>query len=203
MHLAVVRGPNGVFRFVTRMNEVPELAASAKIFEGPVFSVRVDQIRYDDGKLHRMDIVEHRGSYAIVATTSEDRIVLVRQYRHPAQRLLWEIPAGVAQDHETADQGAARELREETGYIANSMRALGSMFVTPGFCTEQLHFFHATDLTPGEQHLDPDERITVASYTIDEAQSLLHTGQISDVKTVLALLWMNGSRGQLVNHNGR
>jgi ADP-ribose pyrophosphatase len=117
--------------------------------------------------------------------------------------MLWEIPAGVSEPGETAADGALRELREETGYRASTMRPLGSMFVTPGYCTERLEFFHADGLSSGDQQLDEDERIAVASFTIGEAERLVETGQIADVKTVVALLWMRGSRGELVPRNGR
>ena len=185
------------------MDEIPEVASSEVAFDGAVFRVRVDRVRYGDGRTQRIDVVEHRGSYAVVATTDEDRIVLVRQYRHPARRALWEIPAGMAEPNESLVDGALRELREETGYRANDIRALGAMFVTPGFCTEELHFFHASGLRAGAQELDSDERIAVASFALEEAQRLLDDGQIADAKTVIALLWMHGSRGQLVNHYSR
>ena len=185
------------------MDETPHVVSSENAFEGAVFRVRVDRVRYGDGRTHRVDVVEHGGSYAIVATTDDDRIVLVRQYRHAARRSLWEIPAGMAEPDESLSEGAKRELREETGYRANDIRALGAMFVTPGFCTERLHFFHASGLIAGAQELDSDERIAVASFALDEAQRLLDGGQIADAKTVIALLWMHGSRGQLVNHYSR
>ncbi len=180
------------------MSEIPEVLSSRTIYRGPVFSVRTDEVRYPDGKTHGLDIVEHPGSYAIVATTADDRIVLVRQYRHAAGRELWEIPAGTAEPNEERAAGALRELREETGFSAASIRPLGSMLMTPGFCTEALHFFHATGLSAGEQQLDEDERITVASCTLEEAQSLADTGQIADAKTLIALLWMRGSRSEIV-----
>lgn len=185
------------------MEEIPQVVSSEDAFDGAVFRVRVDRVRYGDGRTQRIDVVEHRGSYAVVATTDDDRIVLVRQYRHPARRALWEIPAGMAEPNESLVDGALRELREETGYRANEIRALGAMFVTPGFCTEELHFFYASGLLAGAQELDSDERIAVASFPLEEAQRLLDDGQIADAKTVIALLWMHGSRGQLVNHYSR
>ncbi|HEV7178548.1 MAG TPA: NUDIX hydrolase [Candidatus Baltobacteraceae bacterium] len=185
------------------MDDIPETISSRAIFDGRVFRVRSDDLRYADGHTQCVEIVEHRGSYAIVATSAPDSLVLVRQYRHAAEAMLWEIPAGVSEPGETAADGALRELREETGYRASTMRPLGSMFVTPGYCTERLEFFHADGLSSGDQQLDEDERIAVASFTIGEAERLVETGQIADVKTVVALLWMRGSRGELVPRNGR
>ncbi len=184
------------------MTELPEVVSSRVVYKGPVFDVRTDEIRYRDGKTHAVDIVDHRGSYAIIATTNDDRLVLVQQYRHAAGRVLWEIPAGRSEE-EDARAGALRELQEETGYRASSIRPLGSMFMTPGFCNEVLHFFHASGLTEGAQELDEDERITVASFTLEEAQSLAETGQIADAKTLISLMWLRGPRSELVPRTGR
>lgn len=185
------------------MTEIPEVLSSRTVYKGPVFDVRTDEIRYRDGKTNAIDIVDHRGSYAIIATTDEERIVLVQQYRHAAQRVLWEIPAGRSEEREDVRTGALRELQEETGYRAASIRPLGSMLMTPGFCNEVLHFFHAAGLEAGPQQLDPDERITVASFTLEEAQSLVETGQIGDAKTLISLMWLRGPRGELVPGTSR
>jgi ADP-ribose pyrophosphatase len=139
----------------------------------------------------------------ILATPAPDELVLVRQYRHPAKRMLWELPAGTAEPGEDPAAGAARELAEETGYVAGRMRSLGSLFMTPGFCDEVMHFFHAQDLTPGPQSLDEDERIEVATMTREAAWRLVAGGEIADVKTVLALLWMPSGQGEIGSAFGR
>ncbi len=179
------------------MDERPELLASQRAFEGRVFSVRVEEIGYADGARHRVDVVEHGPSVAIVATTKEGGLVLVRQYRHAVQAALWELPAGAAHRGEDPVEGAARELREETGYRAGRLRRIGSLYATPGFCDEAMHFVHATELEPGEQALDEDERIEIGIFTLDAAWRLVAEGRVADMKTVLALYWMEGSRGEL------
>jgi ADP-ribose pyrophosphatase len=179
------------------MEEVPEIIDSKTVFEGRVFRVRTDQIRYDDGVVHRLDVVEHRGSFGIIALPSPNEIVLVRQYRHPIARSLWEIPAGTAELGEDPLHGAARELQEETGYRAGRVQAIGTMYMTPGFCNEIMHFFVAEELVAGEQSLDDDERIEVASFTLDGAEALVKAQEIADAKTLIALLWMRSGRGQL------
>ncbi len=178
------------------MEELPALLASRRIFEGRVFNVRSDQIRYADGSDHRVDVVEHSASLAIVATPAPNELVLVRQYRHAAGSLLWEVPAGMAEPGEAPIAGARRELREETGYTAGRIRPIGSVWTTPGFCSEVMHFFHADELTAGEPAFDDDERIEVASFTCEAARRLVAEGT-ADAKTALALLWLQGGEDKI------
>ena len=175
------------------MNDTPEVISSTWRFNGRVFNVRTDEVRFKDGATHAIDIVEHRGSYGIIAQPSKHELVLVKQYRHAVGRELWEIPAGTAEPGEEPAEGALRELREETGYAAGAIRSLGTLYTTPGFCTEPMHFFHATKLTAGKQALDDDERICVASFTLDEARTLARTGELADAKTLLSLLWISAN----------
>lgn len=184
------------------MEELPRVVDSQRLFEGRVFGVRTDRIRYADGAEHRVDVVEHGVSLAIVATPSRDEVVLVRQYRHPAGAMLWEIPAGTAESGETPVGGARRELREETGFMAGRMVPIGSFWMTPGFCSELMHFFHAEDLTAGEPAFDDDERIEVGVFTIRAAWRLAASGN-ADVKTVLALLWLQGGEDKIGSEFGR
>jgi ADP-ribose pyrophosphatase len=171
------------------MNEPPQVLASRRLFQGRVFSVRADEVRYSDGSRHRIDVVEHRASLAIVATPSRGEVVLVRQYRHPARSYLWEIPAGTAEPGEASIEGAKRELREETGYLAGAIAPIGSVWMTPGFCSEVMHFFHASELTAGDPAFDPDERIEIARFTHRAAWRLVAEGT-ADAKTMLALHWL-------------
>jgi ADP-ribose pyrophosphatase len=174
---------------VRPMESTPTTVASQRCFEGCVFNVRVDTVRYDDGAEHRIDVVEHTLSLAIVATPSPNEIVLARQYRHPAGAVLWEIPAGTVEPDEAAIEGALRELREETGYVAGRIRPIGSIWTTPGFCSEKMQFFHADRLTAGAPSLDDDERIDVEIFSVEAAWRLVAEGT-ADAKTVLALFWM-------------
>ncbi len=185
------------------MDDRPQVESSQRVFEGPVFSVRVDRLRYPDGSQHRCDVIEHPGSFAIIAMPSRGSLVLVRQYRHAASATLWELPAGCAEPGEVPETGAARELREETGLRAERLTSIGMLFATPGFCTETMNFFVADGLTQGEQMLDEDERIEVEAFTLDAAWRLVASREIGDMKTVLALLWMESKRGEVGGHFGR
>jgi ADP-ribose pyrophosphatase len=163
------------------MSERPVIVSSETVFSGKVFEVRVDHVRRDGGE-YRQDVVVHRASFAIIAEPAPGRLILVRQYRHPAARELWEIPA------------ARRELREETGFEAGSLERLWSVYPTPGFCDELLHIFYARELRPGSQSLDEDEAIEVRDFSLKEAFELQASGQIADMKTLLTLVWLQ-SRG--------
>jgi ADP-ribose pyrophosphatase len=195
-HVSMLRGAGKPFRQERRMNEPPSVMRSSRPFEGRVFTVRSDEIRYADGSEHRVDVVEHGASLAIVATPAPNEIVLVRQYRHPAGSLLWELPAGMAEPGETPLDGARRELLEETGYRAGRIRSIGSVWTTPGFCSEVMHFFHADELVAGEPAFDDDERIEVATFTWEAARRLVAEGT-GDAKTVLALFWLQGGRDKI------
>jgi ADP-ribose pyrophosphatase len=173
------------------MDSTPQVISSTTRFTGRVFRVRSDEVRYPDGATHAVDVVEHGDSAAIIAVTDTNEIVLVRQYRHPLRREVWEIPAGRAEPGEDAASCAARELTEETGFTASSLRSLGGVAMTPGFCDEVIHFFHATGLQAGKQSLDPDERISVQSYSLEQAKRLVETRQIMDAKTVIAVFWLS------------
>jgi ADP-ribose pyrophosphatase len=176
------------------MEETPELISSERVFHGRVFDVRTDRVRYADGAEHSLDVVEHPGSFTVLALPSAGEVVLVRQYRHAVAKALWELPAGTAHRGEDPAAGAARELREETGYTARRLQLLGSLYATPGFCTEIMHFFVAEELQAGEQMLDDDERIEVATFTRDAAWRLVAERQIADMKTVLALAWTESNQ---------
>lgn len=181
----------------SRMEELPKTLSSELTFEGLVFRVHIDSVRFPDRSVHRFDVLEHRGSVGVAATLADERVLLVRQYRQPFRSMLWEIPAGRTEPNEDPGTAAARELREETGYRCARLHPLGTFAVSPGYCTERMHLFHADALTPGEQSLDADERITVFAFTLDEAEKLMLAGEIVDMKTALALSWLRGPRHQL------
>jgi ADP-ribose pyrophosphatase len=166
----------------------PEIVTSSPIFSGRVFSVRQEVVRFPDGREATLDLIAHPGSFGIVAFTSENEIVLVRQYRHAVGEWLWEIPAGTAEPGEAALDGARRELAEETGYRCERIRELGhSFYVTPGYSNERLSLFLAEGLTPGEQSLDEDERIEVRIFRITDIKAMIASGEIHDVKTMVAV----------------
>lgn len=167
----------------------PKVIATREIFDGKIFRVRLDTVE-QDGKRLDMELVVHPGSLAIAALPADDTLVLVRQYRHAAGRSLWEIPAGTAEPGEPHDAGARRELREETGCLADSWELLGSLYPTPGFCTERVAMYVARGLHIGPAEPQEDERIEVRHVSFRDAWRMQASGEIVDMKTMVALLWL-------------
>jgi ADP-ribose pyrophosphatase len=163
---------------------------SEELYKGRVFRLRVDTVE-TDGSVRKLDIVEHPGSFAIAPVKEDGRLILIRQYRHAANQALWEIPAGTAEPNEDCADGALRELREETGCTADRLELIAAVYPTPGYSTELVHIYAAYGLHAGEQQLEEDEDIEVREVTVDEAWAMQASGEIRDMKTLLALLWLS------------
>lgn len=160
----------------------------ATIYEGRVVRLYVDDVRMPDGKTARREIVRHPGAVAIVPFDKDGNIVLVRQYRYAAGRALLEIPAGTLDAAELPDVCAIRELQEETGYRPGKLERIGGIFVAPGYTTEYIHLYIATDLTESRLDMDDDERIEVIRLPMSEVVARIRSGEIADGKTISAVL---------------
>ncbi len=164
--------------------------ASKRIWEGRIVNLRVDEIEGVRGGANRtIEVVEHPGGVAVIARPSRREIVLVRQYRHAIGEELWEVPAGKIDRGEPPLETAQRELVEETGYRAERLRFLWSMYSSPGFCSERIHFFAAEGLTPGEAQPEADEQFEIRAWSIEEAWRLVEADKLRDAKTQIALAW--------------
>lgn len=167
----------------------PETRVSSRpVFDGRIIKVRVDTVRLPDGRQALREVVDHRPAVVLVPVDEAGNVLLVRQFRYAVGGELLEAPAGVVEDQETPEECAQRELREETGYRAGSIRRLGGFWTGPGFCNEFIHAFLATGLTPGSLAADPDENITVERVPLATVRELIHDGSIQDAKTIAALL---------------
>lgn len=169
------------------MPDTPEFIDSKKIFEGRVFSVTVDTVREGDTTYTR-EVVHHPGSAVILPAFDDGTIALVRQYRHPAVKYLLELPAGTLNDRERPEDGAARELEEELGFVAGKLEKLSEFFVSPGFCEEKMWLYLATELTETQQRLEDDELIEVVRVPIQRALQMITDGEIEDAKTIIGLM---------------
>ncbi len=171
--------------------------ASRVIHTGRYLTVRVDTIRDADGGEHTRDIVDHPGAVAILALDGGD-VLMVHQYRTPTGLVLREIPAGTLErfaDRTVEDPAIAgpRELGEETGYSAATWRLLGSFYTAPGFASEYMHLYLATDLSPIDGYTGPDvdERLSLERVPWREAVELAISGGLQDAKSIVALLWLD------------
>jgi ADP-ribose pyrophosphatase len=169
--------------------------ASERIYEGRLINLRVDQVRTSTGVESVREIVEHPGAVAVIALDEAGQVLLVKQYRHAVRAVTLEIPAGTLEPDEDPLVAAQRELREETGYRAGKLDRLGGIYTAPGFSTEYIHFYLATQLTADRLSMDEDEVIDVSRSPLAAAVDLIQTGKIDDGKTVggllLALAWFD------------
>jgi ADP-ribose pyrophosphatase len=170
----------------------PELKQSEVIYQGRVFTVTVDKVAYPDGRLVSMECVRHRGSVVLLPMSAPGRILLVRQYRYLVDRWLWELPAGTLEPGEALDAAALRECHEEVGKIAGRAQKMLSLFPSPGFCNEEMHFFLLTALRERRAeepaaHQDPDEILNVKEFALDEIRAMVKAGEIADMKTVVGM----------------
>jgi ADP-ribose pyrophosphatase len=162
--------------------------SSTLLLTTPIFTVTLDQALDPDGFEIKRAIVQHPGSAVVMPVDPQKRILLVRQYRLPAGRYMWELPAGKIDPGETALQAARRELREETGCKAQRFEKLAEFYPSPGFLAEKMTIYLATGLSQGPQTPMEDERIETHWFTAKEVETLIVAGKIQDAKTNIGFL---------------
>lgn len=167
--------------------EQPQIVASEEIFRGRVFDVTVDTVREGD-TTYKREVVHHPGSAVIIPAFPDGSVALVRQYRHPAVRYLLEAPAGTLNRGERPEEGAARELEEELGFVAGKLEKLSEFFVSPGFCEEKMWLYLATEMTPTSQRLEDDELLDIVRLPLRQALEMITDGEIEDAKTIIGLM---------------
>ena len=165
-----------------------KLLSSKEKFRCSLFTVTEDIAEASDGFQIKRAIVHHAGSAVILAVDEKKRILLVRQYRLPASKSLWELPAGKIDAGETALQAAKRELREETGYAAKTWTKLASYWASPGFLEEKMTIYLATDLKAGTATPMEDERIEARWFGSKEMDESIRTVKLDDGKTLIGYL---------------
>lgn len=168
--------------------------SSEKVFEGRIIKVKVDKVEMPDGSTSTRELVEHPGGVGIVAVTDNDEIILVKQYRKPLDKVIYEIPAGKLDPGEHHRTCGIRELEEETGLSANVFEYMGFIYPSPGFTDEVTHVYLAKELTQGETHPDDDEFLDVEKVPFESALKMVIDGEINDAKSVFGILKYNMMR---------
>jgi len=164
-----------------------KLISSTELIHTPIFSVTSDRALDPDGFEIKRAIVQHGGS-AVMMPIDKRRVLLVRQFRLPARRYLWELPAGRVDEGETPLQAAKRELVEEAGLRAKKWAKLAEFFPSPGFLAEKMTIYTARELTQGDSKPMEDERIETKWHAADEIDKMIRTGKIIDAKTMIGFL---------------
>ena len=156
-------------------------------YQGRAFDVERLTIRLPDGKVRVYDLVQHNPSITVIPVTDDGRILFVRQYRMGAEASLLELPAGVLEKDEDPQEGARRELREETGMDAGELKLLGKAYLAPGYSSELMYFYLGRQLSPAPLEQDEDEFLHLESLSIEDSLSMARRGEFYDSKTLAAL----------------
>jgi ADP-ribose pyrophosphatase len=172
----------------------PEVLSNETIYKGRVFDISVAEIRENE-MTYKREIINHHGSAVIIPVFADNTIALVKQYRHAVQEYLLEIPAGTLSVGESPEIGAARELEEEIGVTAKNIEFLSEFYVSPGFLTEKMNLFLATELTETAQNLDEDEFLSVERISFTEAFEKIRSNEIRDAKTIIGLILAGAKLG--------
>lgn len=171
------------------MNLNETTLSTVRHFEGRILNLRVDTVRLPNENTATREVIEHNGGVCIAALTDKRELLFVRQYRHPYGKVLLELPAGKLDSKEEDRLSAAiRELREETGAVAQNVQFLGELYPAPGYCDEILTLYLATGLSFGDTDPDEDEFLQIERIELDKAVNMVLNGEIPDGKTQALVL---------------
>jgi len=165
-----------------------DVQKATNLYRGRIFDVFVEKVALPNGVVTDREVVRHPGAAAMVPFLSDGEVVLIKQYRHAVDRVLWEIPAGTLEKGESPLDCAGRELVEEIGYEASAFEKLTELLPAPGYTDECIHIFVATGLRPAQQNLDDDEVLEIQPTSFDRAIEMIADGAIQDAKTIVGLM---------------
>jgi ADP-ribose pyrophosphatase len=175
------------------------LVSTERLCSGRIVNLDRDTVRFPDGSLGQLEMLRHPGASAVVPflddpSSTDPRIVLIRQFRHAADGFIWEVPAGRLDSGEPPETCANRELEEEAGMRAATLEHLTTIYTTPGFTDERIHLFMASDLTSVAYRREADEFMEVQERRWSEVMEMIRSGEIKDGKTLIALLFVQSFR---------
>ena len=162
--------------------------ATQQIYQGRAVSIRVDTVEKASGTKTTREVVEHSDCVAVVALDEQGNVLLVRQFRHAVDKFLLEIPAGGIDPGEEPIDSVRRELQEEIGFFPRKIDKVGGFYATPGYGTEYLHCFLATDLVSARLVAEDTDDIELVRVPTHEIPRLITSGEICDAKSIAALL---------------
>ena len=165
-----------------------ETLSSRLVYQGRVVRLRVDTVRMPGGRETTREIVERDDCVAVVALDADGKLLLVRQFRKAVGKELLEIPAGGIDPGESPEEAVKREMREETGYLPRKVEPLGGFYSAPGYATEYLYLYLATDLIPSQLFAEDTEGISLVRVAPEEVPELISSGGICDAKSIAGLL---------------
>jgi ADP-ribose pyrophosphatase len=165
-----------------------ETLSSRLVYQGRVVRLRVDAVRMPGGRETTREIVERDDCVAVVALDADGKLLLVRQFRKAVGKELLEIPAGGIDPGETPEEAVSREMQEETGYLPRKVEPLGGFYSAPGYATEYLYLYLATDLIPSQLFAEDTEGISLVRVAPEEIPELISSGGICDAKSIAGLL---------------
>jgi len=162
--------------------------SSEQIYDGRALKLRVETVETSSGRTTTREIVEHSDCVAVVALDGKDNVILVKQFRKAAGKTLLEIPAGCIDPDEQPIECVKRELQEEIGFIPRKIDRLGGFFSAPGYCTEYLYLYLATQLEPSRLKAEDTDEIEVVEKPLSQIPNLISSGEICDAKSIAGLL---------------
>jgi ADP-ribose pyrophosphatase len=179
------------------MSQVERQVSTSEVYSGRAISVRVDTVEKPGGRVTTREVVEHSDCIAVVPIDSDGNVLLVKQYRYPVGCSLLEVPAGGIEAGEDTIDSVKRELQEEIGYVPATIEKLGGFYSAPGYGTEYLYAYVASNLTPSRLVAEDTDEIEVVPVPLGEIPGLIYSGQICDSKSIAALLFYMAREGLL------
>jgi ADP-ribose pyrophosphatase len=166
-----------------------EVLSHEQLLEGRVFDVDRDVVRMPNKREIVVDVIRHPRSVVLIPIPEPGHVILIRQFRYPVNRWLWELPAGRVDEGEEPDRAARRECHEEIGQVPETIVRLAALYPTPGYCDEEMIFYRLSGLSVPEEPAaaDEDEDIEPRTFMLAEAREMIRRGEIIDMKTVAGL----------------
>lgn len=167
------------------------------VYEGIILNVDVLDVELEDGRMTKREIVQHGVAVAVIPRLSDGRFVFIHQFRKPVERICFEVVAGNCDPGEDSAVSAGRELKEETGYSAERLEPIGSIYPSVGYCTERIDIFYAEVGESGSTSFDEDERIEPVLLSEEEMNLKIRNGNVQDAKTLAAWMLYQSKKAEL------